>query len=94
LKLQVLPLKLKKKNGYLLFETADEEFGDEKTVDLLRKRIADTISIHKQSASVDRAIEMNEKYLQQILQTDRRGGMSHQNFEHLEDMLIESRDFL
>jgi len=82
-------VRINQSEKYISFENSGDSFDTDKTVTYLRGHIHDTISLHKQIASVDRSIEKTDKYVQKLIQNDRgdRGDRLQDDFgQHVGNM--------
>jgi COP9 signalosome complex subunit 3 len=63
--------KIHQKDNYVLFQTTNEDFDDDTTVNYLSKHVQNVMSIHQRVALVDRKIESTDRYVQKMIQAEK-----------------------
>jgi len=66
--------KISQKDNYVKFETTNEDFDDDSTVNYLSNRVRNVISIHQRAALIDRTIERSDRYVQKMIQAEKFPG--------------------
>lgn len=63
--------KINQKDKYILFENSGEGYNTDATVNHLRSHIHEIITLHKQTAAIDRSIEQSDPYVKKLLLSER-----------------------